>query len=80
MTLIIIRVIRAHSYIRVEFMAKKSTIARSNKKPKFSSRLVRRCFLCGRKGGYIREFDLCRIHFRELASDGLLPGIKKSSW
>ncbi|OGN06741.1 MAG: 30S ribosomal protein S14 [Candidatus Yanofskybacteria bacterium RIFCSPHIGHO2_01_FULL_48_25b] len=61
-------------------MAKKSTIARSNKKPKYSTRKVLRCFLCGRKHGYIGKFGLCRIHFRELASAGLLPGIKKSSW
>lgn len=61
-------------------MAKQSTIARSNKKPKFSTRVVRRCFLCGRKHGYIRKFGLCRIHFRELASEGMLPGVKKSSW
>ncbi len=61
-------------------MAKQSTIARSNKKPKYPSRAVNRCFLCGRKGGYIRKFGLCRIHFRELASAGLLPGVKKSSW
>lgn len=61
-------------------MAKKSTIARSNKKPKFSTREVRRCFLCGRKGGYMRAFGLCRIHMRELASQGLLPGVRKSSW
>ncbi len=61
-------------------MAKKSTIARSNKKPKFSTRKVRRCFLCGRKHGYIGKFGLCRIHFRELANQGLLPGVKKSSW
>jgi len=61
-------------------MAKKSTIARSNKKPKFSSRKVNRCFLCGRSRGFISKFGLCRIHFRELASAGLLPGIKKSSW
>ncbi|HYU64991.1 MAG TPA: type Z 30S ribosomal protein S14 [Candidatus Paceibacterota bacterium] len=61
-------------------MPKKSTIARSNKKPKFSSRKVLRCFVCGRKRGYIRRFGLCRIHFREFASQGLLPGVKKSSW
>ncbi|MBI2670222.1 MAG: type Z 30S ribosomal protein S14 [Candidatus Yanofskybacteria bacterium] len=61
-------------------MPKKSTIARSNKKPKFSSRIVNRCFMCGRKHGYIRKFGLCRVHFRELASQGLLPGIHKSSW
>jgi len=61
-------------------MPKKSTIARSNKKPKYSTRIVRRCFMCGRKGGYMRSFGLCRIHFRELASAGHLPGVKKSSW
>nr|MBA3550771.1 type Z 30S ribosomal protein S14 [Patescibacteria group bacterium] len=30
--------------------------------------------------GYMREFDICRICFRELANDGKIPGIKKSSW
>ncbi|MCK4386777.1 MAG: type Z 30S ribosomal protein S14 [Candidatus Pacebacteria bacterium] len=61
-------------------MAKKSVIARANKTPKFSSRIVRRCFKCGRKRGYMRGFDLCRICFRELANEGKIPGIKKSSW
>lgn len=61
-------------------MAKKSQIAKSKKKPKFLSRTVRRCFRCGRKRGYMRDFDLCRICFRELANKGEIPGIKKSSW
>jgi small subunit ribosomal protein S14 len=61
-------------------MAKKSTIARSNKKPKFSSRISKRCFKCGRKHGYMGKFQLCRICFRELAGQGLLPGVRKSSW
>ncbi len=61
-------------------MAKVSTIARSNKKPKYSTRIVRRCFRCGRKHGYIGKFQLCRICFRELAGQGLLPGVRKSSW
>jgi len=61
-------------------MAKKSVIARANKKPKFSSRIVRRCFRCGRKRGYFRKFGICRICFRELASKGEIPGVKKSSW
>jgi len=61
-------------------MAKTSVIARSQKTPKFSSRIVRRCFRCGRKRGFIRDFQLCRICFRELASRGEIPGIKKSSW
>ncbi|OHA57958.1 MAG: 30S ribosomal protein S14 [Candidatus Vogelbacteria bacterium RIFOXYB1_FULL_42_16] len=61
-------------------MAKKSVIARSQKTPKFASRIVRRCFRCGRKHGYMRDFNLCRICFRELANDGKIPGIRKSSW
>ncbi|MEA3272124.1 MAG: type Z 30S ribosomal protein S14 [Patescibacteria group bacterium] len=61
-------------------MATKSQIAKSNKKPKFSTRVVRRCWRCGRKRGYMRDFDLCRICFRELANKGEIPGITKSSW
>lgn len=65
---------------RPRYMAKTSTKARSRKAPKFRSRVVRRCFKCGRKRGYMRDFDLCRICFRELANEGMIPGIKKSSW
>jgi len=61
-------------------MAKKSVIARANKKPKYSTRKVNRCWRCGRKRGYMRDFGLCRICFRELASKGEIPGVKKSSW
>lgn len=61
-------------------MAKTSVIARANKKPKFSTRKVRRCFRCGRKRGYMRDFNLCRICFREYANEGMIPGVKKSSW
>jgi small subunit ribosomal protein S14 len=61
-------------------MATKAQIAKSKKKPKFQTRTVRRCFRCGRKKGYIRDFGLCRICFREMANRGLIPGIKKSSW
>jgi small subunit ribosomal protein S14 len=61
-------------------MAKKSVIARSKKKPKYSTRIVQRCWRCGRKKGYIRDFGICRICFRELASEGKIPGIRKASW
>lgn len=61
-------------------MAKKSQIAKAAKKPKFSSRAKNRCFKCGRPRGYMRDFGLCRICFREMANGGLIPGIKKSSW
>jgi small subunit ribosomal protein S14 len=61
-------------------MAKKSVIAKSQKTPKFSTREVRRCWRCGRKRGYMRKFEICRICFRELASNGEIPGVRKSSW
>lgn len=61
-------------------MAKTSVIARSQKTPKYKSRVVRRCFRCGRKRAYIRDFGLCRICFRELANEGKIPGVRKSSW
>jgi len=60
-------------------MAKQSVIARSKKKPKFSTRIVRRCWKCGRKRGYMRKFNLCRICFRELANDGKLPGVENQA-
>ena len=61
-------------------MATENQIAKSRRKPKFSSRLVRRCWRCGRKRGYMRLFQMCRICFRELANRGEIPGVKKSSW
>ena len=39
-----------------------------------------RCRLCGRPHGYMRRFGLCRICFRELALNGQIPGVTKSSW
>jgi len=61
-------------------MPKKSVIARAKKTPKFSARQINRCWKCGRKNGYMRKFGLCRICFREMASKGEIPGVKKSSW
>ncbi|MBI2120433.1 MAG: type Z 30S ribosomal protein S14 [Parcubacteria group bacterium] len=61
-------------------MAKTSVVARALKSPKFSTRIVRRCFRCGRKHGFMRDFNLCRICFRELANEGKIPGVRKSSW
>ena len=43
-------------------------------------RLHNRCKISGRPKGYIRQFGLSRIEFREMASNGLIPGIKKASW
>ena len=61
-------------------MASKSKIAASSRKPKFATRHVRRCRICGRPRAVYRKFGLCRIHFREMADEGLIPGVKKSSW
>jgi len=61
-------------------MAKKSQIAKSLRKPKYSTRIIRRCWRCGRTRGFMREFGLCRICFRELALKGELPGLRKASW
>ncbi len=43
-------------------------------------RIRNRCQICGRARGYIRLYGLCRIHFRELAASGQIPGIRKASW
>lgn len=43
-------------------------------------RLKHRCFKCGRPRGFMRQFGLCRICFRELANEGKIPGVRKSSW
>ncbi|MCG8584869.1 MAG: type Z 30S ribosomal protein S14 [Pirellulales bacterium] len=61
-------------------MASKSKIAKALRKPKFSSRLERRCKLCGRPRAVYRKFGICRICFRELADQGNIPGVKKASW
>jgi len=64
-------------------MATKAQIARAKKsqiKPKFSTRVINRCWKCGRNRGFMRDFGLCRICFRELAEKGEIPGIKRSSW
>jgi small subunit ribosomal protein S14 len=61
-------------------MAKKSLIEKSNRTPKFKVRSYNRCKLCGRPRGYLRKFQLCRLCFRKLASQGEIPGVRKSSW
>lgn len=61
-------------------MATRALIEKSNKKPKFSVRARNRCKLCGRPRAYMRDFMMCRLCFRKLALEGMLPGVKKSSW
>ncbi len=60
--------------------AKEYKAKQSLKKAKYSTRIVRRCWRCGRKHGYMRKFGLCRICFREMASKGEVPGVRKASW
>jgi small subunit ribosomal protein S14 len=61
-------------------MAKKSLIHKASLEPKYKTRAYNRCRICGRPRGYMRDFDMCRICFRELASRGMIPGVTKSSW
>ena len=61
-------------------MAKKAMIEKAKKEPKFSTRKVRRCAITGRPRGFMRDFGISRIAFRKMANEGLLPGVRKSSW
>ena len=61
-------------------MAKTSLKVKLARPQKFKVREYTRCERCGRPHGVIRKFGLCRICFRELANQGKIPGVKKSSW
>jgi small subunit ribosomal protein S14 len=61
-------------------LAKKSLMAKAARAPKFKARRYNRCKRCGRRHAYMRKFQMCRICFRELASEGKLPGVVKASW
>ncbi|MBA4374628.1 MAG: type Z 30S ribosomal protein S14 [Anaerolinea sp.] len=60
-------------------MAKKCMEYRELRR-KYAIQVRNRCKKCGRPRGYMRRFGLCRICFRELALEGQIPGITKSSW
>jgi len=55
-------------------------LEKNKKEAKFKVRQYNRCQICGRSGGYLRRFKMCRICFREKALSGELPGVVKSSW
>lgn len=61
-------------------MARKALINKANAKPKYSTRTINRCQLCGRRHAYMRRYKMCRLCFREYATRGLIPGVKKASW
>lgn len=48
--------------------------------PREQIRIKHRCKMCGRSRAVYRKFGICRICFRELASNGLIPGVRKASW
>jgi small subunit ribosomal protein S14 len=53
---------------------------KSKLRPRDRIRIRLRCKLCGRPRAVYRKFGICRICFRDLASDGLIPGVRKASW
>lgn len=61
-------------------MARKAIINKAKMAPKYSTRKLNRCNMCGRKGGYLRKFGMCRICFRCHANNAEIPGVTKSSW
>ncbi|MFN8575821.1 MAG: type Z 30S ribosomal protein S14 [Candidatus Sericytochromatia bacterium] len=61
-------------------MARTSLVVKNKRKPKFSTRAYSRCRRCGRPHAVYQKFGICRICFRELAHEGELPGVMKSSW
>ncbi len=61
-------------------MARKAMINKQERKQKFKVREYTRCSRCGRPHAVIKKFGICRICFRELAYEGKLPGVTKSSW
>jgi len=65
-----------------DYQAKAAAVIALQKLPPNSNpiRLHNRCKLTGRPKGYMRVFGLSRINFREMASKGLIPGVKKASW
>ena len=61
-------------------MAKKSLIAKWSRPAKYQTRAYSRCSRCGRPRAVYKKFGLCRICLRELAHEGVIPGMTKSSW
>ncbi len=61
-------------------MATYAWMAKMRKPQKYSTRRRNRCQICGRPRGYYRDFGLCRICLRKMAHEGLVPGMRKSSW
>jgi len=76
-----LKLVKRYEKKRAELKEKGDSVG-LQKLPKNSSptRIHNRCKLTGRPRGYIRQFGISRITFREMASAGLIPGVKKASW
>jgi len=61
-------------------MAKEALRVKQARDAKFTTRAYHRCNRCGRSRAYFRKFGVCRICLRELAHQGVIPGMTKSSW
>lgn len=61
-------------------MAKTSLKVKQSREPKFPTRGYTRCRKCGRPRAVYRKFGICRICLRDLAHNGYIPGMRKSSW
>jgi small subunit ribosomal protein S14 len=61
-------------------MASKAKFEKMKREPKFSTRKVNRCQITGRARGVYRKFGVSRIVLRELALQGMIPGMRKASW
>ena len=61
-------------------MAKTSLVVKQKRPQKFPTRNYSRCSRCGRPRAGFRKFGLCRICLRDLAHQGVIPGMTKSSW
>ncbi|MFH1538429.1 MAG: type Z 30S ribosomal protein S14 [bacterium] len=61
-------------------MPRKALVERNQGRLKYKVRRRNRCRICGRPRGYLRKFGMCRICFRTLAHEGMIPGVVKASW
>jgi small subunit ribosomal protein S14 len=61
-------------------VARTALIVKAKRKNKFSVRDYHRCQRCGRPRAYYRKFGICRLCFRQLALQGMIPGVRKASW
>ena len=61
-------------------MARKALIEKQKRPAKFSTREYTRCSICGRPHAVLKKYGICRVCFRQLANEGKIPGVKKSSW